>query len=160
MWLWLFIQQVHQCPELSLQHKARGGGRISSPRFLTLRMSVIGDTVLTLPVVCALRAQFPDAFIGWVVEEKSSAMVVGHPCVDQAFTLPRRWFLSLKKCRELRKELQSQRFTVSIDCQKHQSSLACWLSGAKYRVGCRGKYGTELSTYLNNILVLRAAASY
>ena len=128
---------------------------IDSPRFLISRMSAIGDTVLTLPVVCALRAQFPDAFIGWVVEEKSSAMVVGHPCVDQVFTLPRRWFLSLKKCRELRKELQSQRFTVSIDCQGNtKSSLACWLSGAKYRVGCRGQYGTELSPYLNNILVL------
>ena len=83
---------------------------IDSPRFLISRMSAIGDTVLTLPVACALRARFPDAFIGWVVEEKSSAMVVGHPCVDQVFTLPRGWFLSLKECMALRKELQSHRF--------------------------------------------------
>ena len=117
-------------------------------------MSAIGDTVLTLPVACALRAKFPNAFIGWAVEEKSSAMVVGHPCIDQVFTLPRGWFLSLKKCKSLRDELRGQRFSVSIDCQGNtKSSLACWLSGAKYRVGCRGKYGTELSTYLNNILV-------
>lgn len=43
---------------------------------------------------------------------------------------------------------------MSIDCQGNtKSSLACWLSGAKHRIGCRGQYGTELSTYLNNILV-------
>ena len=127
---------------------------INSPRFLISRMSAIGDTVLTLPVACALRARFPEAFIGWAVEEKSSAMVVGHPCVDQVFTLPRGWFLSLKKCKSLRDELRAHRFTVSIDCQGNtKSSLACWLSGARHRIGCRGQYGTELSTYLNNILV-------
>ncbi|MGI9447853.1 MAG: glycosyltransferase family 9 protein [Pirellulales bacterium] len=127
---------------------------IDSPRFLISRMSAIGDTVLTLPVACALRARFPEAFIGWAVEEKSSAMVVGHPCVDQVFTLPRGWFLSLKKCKSLRDELRAHRFTVSIDCQGNtKSSLACWLSGARHRIGCRGQYGTELSTYLNNILV-------
>ena len=127
---------------------------IDTPRFLISRMSAIGDTVLTLPVACALRARFPDAFIGWAVEEKSSTMVMGHPCIDQVFTLPRGWFLSLKKCKSLRDELCAQRFSVSIDCQGNtKSSLACWLSGATYRIGCRGQYGTELSTYLNNILV-------
>ena len=127
---------------------------IDSPRFLISRMSAIGDTVLTLPVACALRARFPEAFIGWAVEEKSSAMVVGHPFVDQIFTLPRGWFLSLKKCKSLRDELRAHRFTVSIDCQGNtKSSLACWLSGARHRIGCRGQYGTELSPYLNNILV-------
>jgi len=127
---------------------------IDSPRFLISRMSAIGDTVLTLPVACALRARFPDAFIGWAVEEKSSAMVVGHPCIDQVFTLPRGWFLSPKKWKSLRDELRTYQFAVSIDCQGNtKSSLACWLSGAKHRIGCRGQYGTELSTYLNNIHV-------
>jgi len=117
-------------------------------------MSAIGDTVLTLPVACALRARFPDAFIGWAVEEKSSAMVVGHPCVDKVFQLSRGWFTSRKKRRALRDELRACKFAVSVDCQGNtKSALACWMSGAKYRIGCRGQYGTEFSPYLNNILI-------
>ena len=127
---------------------------IGTPRFLVSRMGAIGDTMLTLPIAYALRAKFPDASHRWAVEEKSSAMVVGHPCIDQVFTLPRGWFLSLKKWKSLRDDLRAYQFGLSIDCQGNtKSSLACWLSGAKHRIGCRGQYGTELSTYLNNILV-------
>ena len=53
-----------------------------TPRILIARMGAIGDTILTLPVACALRAHFPNAFLAWVVEEKSSAMVLGHACLD------------------------------------------------------------------------------
>ena len=35
-----------------------------TPRILIARMSAIGDTILTLPVACALRERFPDAFLG------------------------------------------------------------------------------------------------
>ena len=127
---------------------------LDDPRFLVSRMSAIGDTVLTLPVACALRERFPKAFIGWVVEEKSAAMVAGHPCIDEVFTLPRGWFASGKKRKALRGKLRACQFRVSIDCQGNtKSALACWLSGASYRIGCRGHYGTELSPYLNNLLV-------
>ena len=118
-------------------------------------MSAIGDTVLTLPVACALRERFPNAYIGWVVEQKSSAMVLGHPSIDEVFTVPRGWFLSRKKRRSLQQDLRACAFTHSVDCQgTNKSALAGWLSGAKTRIGCRGKYGTEFSTYMNNTLVL------
>ena len=117
-------------------------------------MSAIGDTVLTLPVACAIRKQFPDAYIGWVVEQKSSAMVVGHECIDKVITLPRGWFLSRRERRGLRNELRACEFDITVDCQgTNKSALACWLSGAKTRIGCRGQYGTELSPYMNQSLI-------
>ena len=42
-----------------------------SPRILISRLSHIGDCILTLPVLCALRNQFPHAYLGWVVERPS-----------------------------------------------------------------------------------------
>lgn len=117
-------------------------------------MSAIGDTVLTLPVACALKRHFPSAFVGWVVEEKSAAIVADHPCVDKVFQLPRGWFASRSKRRSLQDQLRHYEFAVSIDCQGNtKSSLACWLSNAQRRLGCRGRYGTEFSPFLNNQLV-------
>src|SRR6266436_1901639 len=46
---------------------------IDSPpieRLLVVRLSAMGDIIHTLPAVTALRAAFPDATLGWVVEER------------------------------------------------------------------------------------------
>ncbi|MEM6472618.1 MAG: hypothetical protein AAF802_23865, partial [Planctomycetota bacterium] len=47
----------------------------AAPKVLISRMSAIGDTILTLPVACAIRDRFPTAEISWIVEEKSAPMV-------------------------------------------------------------------------------------
>ncbi len=125
-----------------------------APRVLIARMSAIGDTVLTLPLACAVRKRYPDAFIGWVVEEKSAAMVADHPQIDRVFTLPRGWFFSPSQMKKLREDLRASEFTATVDCQGNtKTALACYLSGAPQRIGLRGRYGTELSPYLNNVLI-------
>ena len=68
-------------------------GNHKTPRFLIARMSAIGDTILTLPVASALRNKYPNAYIAWVVERKSAAMVLDHPCLDDVFPLERGWFV-------------------------------------------------------------------
>jgi heptosyltransferase-1 len=124
------------------------------PRVLIARMSAIGDTILTLPVVCALRSFFPNAFLGWVVERGSSSMVLGHECLDQVIVLPRGWFTRPREILRARRELARFRFDVSIDCQgMTKSSLACRLSGARRRIGFSGEHGRELSRWINNHLV-------
>ncbi|MEN0110532.1 MAG: glycosyltransferase family 9 protein, partial [Planctomycetota bacterium] len=124
------------------------------PRLLIARMSAIGDTILTAPVAVRLRERFPDAFIAWVVEQKASRFVVGHPAIDEAVVLPRGWFVSAKGVAAARAALRPLRIDASIDCQSNtKSALACWLSGARTRIGCRGRYGAELSPLLNNRLV-------
>lgn len=126
----------------------------TGPRILIARMSAIGDTILTLPVACALRAQFPDAFLAWVVEEKSAAMVVGHACLDQVLVLPRGWFTSPRGLWAARKSLRALRVDTTLDCQGlTKSAFACRLSGAARRIGLRGEHGRELSPWLNNCLV-------
>lgn len=125
-----------------------------APRILIARMSAIGDTVLTLPVACALRRRFPRAFIGWVVEATAAPMVLGHPCLDEVIVLQRGWYVSPLGIATARHRLRPFGFEISVDCQSvSKTALACWLSGATHRIGCDGQYGCEISPYLNNDLL-------
>jgi lipopolysaccharide heptosyltransferase I len=126
----------------------------SAPRILISRMSAIGDAILTLPVACALREEFPDAFIAWVIERKAAPMVRGHQALDAVIELQRGWFTSPTGIRHARSVLRPHRFDVSIDCQGNtKSSLAGWLSGASKRVGYGGKHCGELSRVFNNVRI-------
>ncbi|MCO8122071.1 glycosyltransferase family 9 protein [Stieleria sp. TO1_6] len=125
-----------------------------SPRFLISRMSAIGDTILTLPVACALRDRFPKSHISWIVEEKSAPVVRRHSAVDDLIVLERSWFTSPSRLRNARQQLRDLRCDVSIDCQgMTKSSLACYLSGAQHRIGYAGKNARELSRWFSNIQV-------
>jgi ADP-heptose:LPS heptosyltransferase len=127
---------------------------LGSPRVLISRLSAIGDTIATLPVACALRAEFPDAYLAWVVEEKSSGIVLDHDCVDDVFVLPRGWFKNPRRASAARRLLRSREVDATLDCQGlTKSALACWLTGARQRIGFRQPRGRELSPWLNNVLV-------
>ena len=124
------------------------------PRLLIARMSAIGDTILTTPVACLLRRRFPDAYLAWIVEEKSSCFVRDHPAIDEAIVMPRGWFADPKQVLSLRQTLRKLRFDAALDCQGlTKTALACWLTGAPIRVGFRGEHGRELSPWLNNRLI-------
>ncbi|MFM7846921.1 MAG: glycosyltransferase family 9 protein [Planctomycetota bacterium] len=124
------------------------------PRILIARMSAIGDTILTMPVACAIREKYPQATIGWVVEKGASTVLRGHECIDDMIVLERGWFTSPRVIWNVRQQLRQLRFEVAVDCQSiTKTALACWLSGAPLRIGCRGQYGCELSPWLNNQLI-------
>lgn len=57
-----------------------------------MRLSAIGDVVNTLPAVSALRAAFPRARLGYLVEDKARDLVLGHPDLDEVIVFPKaRW---------------------------------------------------------------------
>lgn len=103
-------------------------------RILIIKLSSIGDCLLASPVAQALRQSFPDAFIGWAVEDFCAPMVEGNPFLDAVFVWRRRgkgeslWAFA----RRLRRE----GFEVALDLQGLlKSALVAWFSGAKVRVG-------------------------
>lgn len=123
-------------------------------RFLISRLSAIGDSVLSMPVACALRDRFPDAFIAWVVEPLAAPLLRQHDSVDEVVVVPRRWWKSPSELWRLRGRLQSLNIDTSIDVQSlTKSALAARLSGARQRIGFDGELGRELSRRLNNRLV-------
>lgn len=122
-----------------------------APRILISRMSAIGEAILTLPVACCLRDQFPDAYIGWVVDSQTAPMVRGHRALDAVIELQQGWCTSLGRLRQTHATLHEHRFDISIDCQGNtKSALAGKLSGAVRRIGFSGKHAGELSGFLNN----------
>lgn len=124
------------------------------PRILIVRLSAIGDAIHGMPVACALRARFPEAFLAWAVEDRAAALLQGHPALDELIVLPRGWLKSVGGVLRLRRRLRAARFDVALDVQGlTKSALLAWLSGAPRRIGYAGAAGRELSQWLNNELV-------
>jgi lipopolysaccharide heptosyltransferase I len=125
-----------------------------SPRILISRLSPIGDTILTLPVACALREHFPDAFIAWVVEKPAAQIVCGHKALDLVIELEPRWHKTLSGIRSARQQLACHAFDTSIDCQGDtKSAFAAQLSRAQRRIGFAAPHSRHVSRLANNIRV-------
>lgn len=124
------------------------------PRFLITRLSAIGDCIHTLPVVSALRRQFPDAEIAWVTQPATANLLKDHPAVDRMIVAPRDWFRSWRGIAQLAAQLRGQ-FDVAIDPQGlTKSALLARLSGAPHRIGFARGQARELSPWLSNIRVV------
>ena len=61
-------------------------------KILIIRLSAIGDTIHTLPMVYELRKSFPNAQIDWVVEQKAKQFVVNNPLLDNVFVVEKLCF--------------------------------------------------------------------
>jgi lipopolysaccharide heptosyltransferase I len=124
------------------------------PRILVSRLSAIGDCILTLPLLCALRRAMPDAMLAWVVQSAAAKILESHECLDEVIVVQRRWLKSPKQVWNLRRRLRGLQVHISIDAQSlFKSAAAAWLSGAERRIGFGPPLGRELSYRLNNEIV-------
>ena len=130
------------------------------PRFLIVRLSALGDVVHTLPVLHELRAAYPEAEIGWLVEDRFSDLLEGHPELTRLHVLPRvAWrelgfFRRLAAVREFSKELRGFGYTVALDVQSlAKSAYFAGKSGAPLRIGYAPPEGRELSGWFHTIRV-------
>ena len=57
------------------------------PRILVIRLSSLGDIVLTLPALKALKTRFPGARVDVLVKARYRDLLQGHPHVDGLFVL-------------------------------------------------------------------------
>ncbi|MBC8355689.1 MAG: glycosyltransferase family 9 protein [Planctomycetes bacterium] len=125
-----------------------------APRILISRLSAIGDCVLTTPMLCSIRAQFPESYIGWVTERGPAKLLEGHAALDELIVVSKGWLKSLAEIRRLRSKLRSNKFDIAIDPQGlTKSAIVSWLSGAERRIGFARPRGRELSRWFNGELV-------
>lgn len=125
-------------------------------RILLIRTSALGDVVHCLPVLTALRRRFPEARIGWVVEEAMAPVVAGHPHLDELFVVRfrpwRRRLLGARTRREvaaLRRDLRRFAPRVALDLMgNHKAGFVAWLSGAPRRLGLERPQRREPSSAL------------
>ncbi|HEV8383770.1 MAG TPA: glycosyltransferase family 9 protein [Candidatus Acidoferrales bacterium] len=102
-------------------------------RFLVVRLGSLGDIVHTLPAVHALREQFPNAQIDWLVESKWRALVAGNPDVNDIILLDRSTWRGVISCVA---KLRGRKYSCAIDFQGlYKSAVLARLSGAPRRIG-------------------------
>lgn len=129
-----------------------------APRILICRLSAVGDCILTTPLLCALRDNFPAAYLAWAVEPGAATLLDGHPALDQLIIVKKRWLKSWHETRTLRQQLRAMKFDVAIDPQSlSKSAILAWLSGAKQRIGFQTPRGRELSLWLNNHFIKQSS---
>lgn len=124
---------------------------------LIVRLSAIGDVIHALPVLNELRKKYPDAKIGWIVEELSAPLLENHPQLDKVYVIPKkRWKKDLKSSffKEMRpffQKVKADGWDVAIDLQGlTKSGLVAYSSGAKYRIGYGDHDGREINKVFTN----------
>jgi heptosyltransferase-1 len=110
---------------------------------LIIKPSALGDVVLALPALSALRRNFPDAKISWLIRPEFAPLLQNHPQLDEIILFDRNflgkaWFHPGAFCSlvSLIRRLRHREFDAVFDFQGlfRTASLA-WLSGCKTRFG-------------------------
>ncbi|MGQ9608579.1 MAG: lipopolysaccharide heptosyltransferase II [bacterium] len=113
-------------------------------KILLIRFGSLGDVVLTLPVIEAVRRSFPKAYIAMLVGEKSADIVSADDRLDEiiVFQREKKGLQGLSETFRIENLIRKKHFDVSVDMQrKFRSSLIAYDAGIKYRIGYHQPYG-------------------
>ncbi len=154
-----------------------GGSAVPLPQtgIAVIRLSSIGDIVLTEPVVAALRRAYPDAAIGFVVKSRYRELVEANPDITRVHELRGSSPADLGR---LCVELHAHRYSTVVDLHHNQRSVllgACsraaivtayrkreLLEGLRVRLG-RHPFRTDrllVTRYLDSLAPLGVGAGH
>jgi lipopolysaccharide heptosyltransferase I len=110
---------------------------------LIAKPSALGDIVLALPALTALRKSFPEAKISWLVRPEFAALLENHPHLTEIISFDRKllgkaWYhpRAFGALVSLIGRLRRSRFDVVFDFQGlFRTAILAWLSGCKKRFG-------------------------
>jgi len=136
----------------SLSHRAAA---LSPRRILIVRLSALGDVVLSSGLIPALKARWPEARLSWLVDAPAAPLLAHNPRLDELRVLPLSQWKQLwrsghrlqawRAFRAWGRELRAQEFDLVIDPQGlFKSGLCGWLSGAPLRVSLWPREGNQL----------------
>ena len=112
---------------------------------LLIKPSSLGDVVMALPALSALRRSFPSARLSWLVRPEFAPLLEGHPHLDDILLFDRRslanaWWdpTAFRGLVSLVGKLRRGRFDAVLDLQGlFRSASLSWLSGCRQRFGPR-----------------------
>lgn len=100
-------------------------------KILILRLSSIGDILLTFPLIKALRTRFPNAEINYVVKKQYAELVSANPHIGRIITFDKNdgW----TGLREIKRSIRVKGFDLILDIHRNIRSwyLRKWLIGSK-----------------------------
>jgi ADP-heptose:LPS heptosyltransferase len=104
-------------------------------RILCIKLRGIGDTVLSLPAVHALRRGFPSARLACLVPAAAVEVLSCDPAVSEVIPYQRDWFRSFRHHLAVYEGLQRRRFDLAVCLHaSFRTALIGWMSGARWRV--------------------------
>ena len=98
------------------RHRIR---QMASERILLIRLSSLGDIVLTTPAIRAVRGHFPEAYIAMLVAKQSAEILRENPHLNEIITFDR--LAKNKDTGEMLRViriLRERKFTLAIDFQR------------------------------------------
>lgn len=113
----------------------------SAPKLkvLVIRLDRIGDAILSLPAISAIRDRFPDAWISMMVRPPLRDLLDGHPLIDEVIPYEYQTGGSHRfpqGYRRFLKEIVSRHFDAAFILHPGiRSELIPYLAGIPYRVG-------------------------
>ena len=133
----------------------------SIERILMIRLSALGDCMVSIPVLMALRSRFPNAHIAWAIQDNFAPFIRHVPGIDEVIIFPRqRWracsskIQILREAKEFIRHIKMRRFDVTVDVQSNtKSSGIAFFSRAPVRIGHGPDEDKEISAWLNNKLI-------
>jgi lipopolysaccharide heptosyltransferase II len=110
---------------------------VTPRRILVTRLRQIGDVILSLPVVDALRRRFSEARIDYLAESVPAQAAAGHPALTRVYALPRGLlsrFLPASPATLARLRATRYDWVVDLYGNPRSAAIAAW-TGAPVRVG-------------------------
>lgn len=122
-------------------------GRIH--RVLFIRTDRLGETLLNLPAIAALKQALPHASLTFLVQPELAPLFQDVPGIDHVIAYkPPAARSSWARARALAKVLKPLQFDlVVISNPKKELHLAVWFAGIRWRVGYARKLGRWLLTH-------------
>jgi heptosyltransferase I len=128
---------------------------------LIVRLSAHGDVIHTLPLLSAVKNQWPSVKVGWLCEPSSVPLLENHPLIDKLHVVkrpiwikqlsnPLKWFGVGQEFKTFLREIQTEHYDVSFDVQGLLKS-AIWplCAGIPNRIGFKAtrEFADRFYTY-------------
>jgi ADP-heptose:LPS heptosyltransferase len=99
---------------------------------LIVRLKALGDIVLSLPIIAALREHFPEAWIGYLCWGEYAESLSGDTGLDDVVILPKRWLDQAGLMRRLRR----RKIDVVLDLlSSPRSAVLTRMTGGRILLG-------------------------
>lgn len=141
--------------------RPRAPGPVPEPRrILVMELSLLGDLLLSTPLLAAIRERYPEAKVTLVCTPWAREAVAGNPDIDEVLTYEAFWedrasggrpkARHIASTTKLLSAFRKRDFDIAFVVSSRQQPfvpLLAYLSGARVRAGIKYKLGHRLLTH-------------
>ncbi|NQT75023.1 MAG: glycosyltransferase [Candidatus Omnitrophica bacterium] len=128
---------------------------INKKRILVIKIGAIGDVILAVPSIRAIRNDFPNAFISVLVGAESRRVLKKCPYIDDLILYDRNGNdKGIRGIVRMGRTVRRKAFDMSIDLQNNRPShIIAWLGTVPRRSGYNNKWGFLLNNRLKYLKI-------